>query len=379
MDPIVILGTGLAGYTTARELRKQGYAGPLVLMSADDGAFYSKPMISNALALGRSAEALIQQRAEAMAAQLQAEILPENPVVALDPRARTLTLSDGQIRQYSQAVLAVGAEPLRLPMRGDGADQLIRVNNRSDYADFAARLATPGPVVVLGAGLIGCEFANDLGATGREVHVVDPSPWPLGRLVPEEIGRALQQALAEKGVVWHLLQTAASIDQRDGLLCVTLSDAAVVDAAVVLSAIGLQPRTALAKAAGLEVGRGIAVDALLQTSEPGLYALGDCAEIQGIVRPFVQPLLLSARALAKTLTGTPTPVVFGPLPVVVKTPALPMSVTPPPPGLAGQWQVQGAGRDLLAWFVDPEGQRRGVLATGTQATRRDLAGQLSAG
>lgn len=367
MDPIVILGTGLAGYTTARELRKQGYEGPLALVSADDGAFYSKPMISNALALGRSAEALIQQRAGAMAAQLQAEIITENPVVAIDPRARTLTLSDGQIRRYAQAVLAVGAEPLRLPMQGDGADQLIRVNNRGDYATFAAALATPGRVVVLGAGLIGCEFANDLGATGREVHVVDPSPWPLGRLVPEEIGRALQHALSEKGVVWHLLQTAASIDRRDGVLRVTLSDAAVVDAAVVLSAIGLQPRTDLAKAAGLDVGRGIAVDALLETSEPGLYALGDCAEIQGIVRPFVQPLLLSARALAKTLTGTPTPVVFGPLPVVVKTPALPMSVTPPPPGLAGQWQVEGDGRDLLAWFVDAEGQRRGVLATGTQS------------
>lgn len=378
MDPIVILGTGLAGYTTARELRKQGYAGPLTLVSADDAAFYSKPMISNALAQGRSAEALIQQRPEAMAAQLQAQILSETQVLAVDPAARTLTWADGQPLRYAQLVLALGAEPLRLPLGGDAADQVLRVNNRQDYAVFQAALQRPGPVVVLGAGLIGCEFANDLRATGREVHVVDPAPWPLGRLVPEEIGGTLQQALAEQGVFWHLGRTAASVDRADQGLRVTLSDGAAIDAAVVLSAVGLQPRTALAQQAGLAVGRGISVDSLLQTSAAGVYALGDCAELQGVVRPFVQPLLLAAKALAKTLCGTPTPLLLPPLPVVVKTPALPLVVTPPPPGLAGHWHIEGQGRDRVAWFVDPEGQRRGVLATGSQASRRDLVGQLSA-
>lgn len=378
MEPIAILGTGLAGYTLARELRKQGYAGPLTLISADDGAFYSKPMISNALAQGRSAEALIQQRPEAMAAQLQAQILSETQVLAVDPAARTLTLADGQVLRYAQLVLALGAEPLRLPLPGDAADQVLSVNNRQDYEVFRAALQRPGPVVVLGAGLIGCEFANDLLASGREVHVVDPAPWPLGRLVPEEIGGTLAEALTQQGVFWHLRQTAASIDRAELGLRVTLSSGQAVDAAVVLSAVGLQPRTSLAQQAGLAVGRGIAVNSLLQTSAAGIYALGDCAEIEGVVRPFVQPVLLAAKALAKTLMGTPSPLVLPPLPVVVKTPALPLVVTPPPPGLAGQWLVEGQGRDRVAWFVDPEGKRRGVSATGSQASRRDLVGQLGA-
>lgn len=374
---IVILGSGLAGYGTARELRRAGYAGPLTVISADDGASYSKPMISNALAQGRSAEALVQLQAGQMAGQLRATVLADSAGVTLDPVGKSVTLASGRVVPYTRVVLAVGADPIRLPLKGSAADRVLSVNNRLDYGLFREALAQPGPVVVLGGGLIGCEFANDLLAAGRVVHVVDPSPWPLGRLVPQPLGVALQEALAERGVTWHLGQTAVSIE-RDGDqgVVVQLSGGAVVPAAVVLSAVGLQPRTQLARAAGLAVGRGIQTDGYLQTSAADVYALGDCAEIEGAVRPYVQPLLIAARALAKTLTGQPTQATFPVMPVVVKTPALPMVVAPPPQGLAGDWQLDGEGRDLLAWFVDASGQKRGFAAAGTAAARRDLVPQV---
>lgn len=374
---IVILGTGLAGYGTARELRRAGYAGNLTLVTADDGASYSKPMLSNALAQGRTAESLLQMRADQMEVQLRATVLAGVTVAKLDRLARTVTLTSGQLLPYSQIVLAVGADPIRLAIQGSAAARVLSVNNRMEYAVFRQALQSEGPVVVLGGGLIGCEFANDLAVSGREVHVVDPSPWPLGRLVPQQVGAALQLALAEKGASWHLGQTAVRIEASLGsAVQVHLSGGEVLQAAVVLSAVGLQPRTQLARAAGLAVGRGIQVDALLQASTPGVYALGDCAEIEGAVRPFVQPLLASAKALARTLVGQPTPVVFQVMPVVVKTPSLPLVVAPPVPGLAGAWKIEGEGRDLLAWFIDEEGQKRGFAAAGTVAARRDLQAQV---
>ncbi len=376
---VVILGTGLAGYGTARELRRAGYAGPVTLVSADDGVSYSKPMLSNALAQGRAAKGLAQARADQMAEQLRATVLAHTAAVQLDPVTKTVALASGQVLRFNEAVLALGADPIRLAIEGSGAAEVLSVNNLADYAVFRQALQAQGPVVVLGGGLIGCEFANDLAVAGREVHVIEPSPWPLGRLVPQQVGVALQQALADSGVAWHLGQTAARIDRVPGSSFeVHLSGGEVVSAAVVLSAVGLQPRTQLARAAGLAAGRGIHVDALLQTSAEGVYALGDCAEIQGSVRPYVQPLLVSARALAKTLAGQPTPVVFAVMPVVVKTPALALVVAPPGPGLVGAWQVQGQGRDLLAWFVDDQGLKRGFAAAGTAAARRDLQAQVVA-
>ncbi len=361
--PIVIIGTGLAGYTVAREFRKLDADTPLVLVSADDAGFYSKPMLSNALAQGKTAESLLVTPVEQMAAQLKAEIRAHTHVRGIDPATKRVFLDSGEVA-YSRLVLALGADPIRLPLGGDAAEHVLSVNDRADYARFRERIADKKRIAILGGGLIGCEFANDLVTAGYEVAVIDIATQPLGRLVPAEVGRAVQTALAKPGVIWHLGVSVSTVNQADDGLRLTLSNGSELAADAVLSAIGLRPRTQLAAAAGLSVNRGIVTDRSLATSDPDIFALGDCAEIDGLVLPFVMPLMQAARALAKTLAGTSTPVSYPAMPVVVKTPACPLVVSPPAAQAEGVWTVEAGNDGVRALFRNPLGALLGFALAG---------------
>ncbi|HSP00479.1 MAG TPA: FAD-dependent oxidoreductase, partial [Thioalkalivibrio sp.] len=368
MSGIVIIGTGLAGYTLARELRKLDRDTALTLVTADDGAFYSKPMLSNAFASNKDPEALISQSAEAMAGQLDARILTRRRVASMDTAARQVRLEDGEILDYDRLVLAVGAEPIRLSYEGDGAEGVLSVNSREDYARFREAIEGVDRVAVIGPGLIGCEFANDLRGSGCQVDVIGPDTAPLGRLVPEAVGRALQKGLEAVGIRFHLETVVERIDRADAGLRLTLSNGKTVEAGAILSAVGLRPDTRLARTSGLEVNRGIVVDRTLATSAEGVYALGDCAEVSGLVLPYVMPIMHGARALAKTLAGEPTEVSYPVMPVVVKTPAHPVVVAPPPPGAAGDWHIGAVGEGVRALFRNGD-QLAGFVLTGAEAVK----------
>jgi len=363
MHPIIIIGTGLGGYTLAREFRKLDTTTPLTIVTADDGRFYSKPLLSNAFKQGKDAVTLATATAAQMAEQLQADILTSTRVTALDPAEQTIR-TDTTTLNYSQLILALGADPIRLPLAGDGAAEVLSVNDLIDYGVFRAAVADKERVVIIGAGLIGCEFANDLRGAGHTVAVIDPAPWPLVRLLPEPAGRALQQGLAAQGVDFRLGIAVTAVDRSDTGFVVTLDDGTSLDADVVLSAVGLQPRRDLAQAAGMTVKRGIQVDRSLQTSAAGVYALGDCAEVGGLVLPYVMPIMHAARALAKTLTGTPTPVRYPAMPVVVKTPAHPTVVAPPAAEAQGEWLCEPVGQGVKALFQDADGNLLGFALTG---------------
>jgi rubredoxin-NAD+ reductase len=154
-----------------------------------------------------------------------------------------------------------------------------------------------------------------------------------------------------------------------------LSDGSALDVDVVLSAVGLAPRTALAQAAGIAVRRGIVADRCLATCAADVYALGDCAEVQGLWLPYVMPIMNAARALAKTLAGTRTPVSYPAMPVVVKTPALPTVVAPPLPGAAGQWRM-APGEALEARFEAADGSLLGFALAGVATGARNSLAKL---
>ena len=157
----------------------------------------------------------------------------------------------------------------------------------------------------------------------------------------------------------------ASLNHKGDVLEAHLSDGTLIECDLVLSAVGLRPRIELAAAAGLAVNRGVVVDRQLRTSHANIYALGDCAEVDGINLLYVMPLMTSARALAQTLAGTPTAVTYGPMPVTVKTPVCPLVVSPPPRGLQGEWSVEGSGADIKALCHDSSGALLGYALTGT--------------
>ena len=369
MDPIVIVGSGLAGYSTARELRKLDGEAPLVIVSADGAGFYSKPMLSNALASGKTAQQLLNKAAAAMREELRASVIECTAVDELDPAAHRIRAGAQHIA-YSKLVLALGADPIRLPLAGDGAAAVLSVNDLDDYARFRAALEGGRRVAVLGAGLIGCEFANDLAIAGHSVDVADIAAQPLGRLLPPEAAAGVRDALAALGVRWHLGKKAAAVERRDASLVLRFEDGSEVETDIVLSAVGLAPRTALARAAGLAVNRGIVVDRFLRSSDPDIYALGDCAEVEGQVRLYVMPIMHASRALASTLAGNDKASAYPPMPVVVKTPALPTVVCPPVPGSTGSWQVEWEGTGAVARFVDGAGKLLGFALTGPACARK---------
>jgi rubredoxin-NAD+ reductase len=369
MDPIVIVGSGLAGYNVAKELRKHDRSVPLTILTVDGGAFYSKPMLSNALAKHQAPEAIALNSAEQMAQQLDAVVRTRTRVTAIDPAAHELHIG-GEVVRYSKVVLAVGAQQIRAPIAGDAADSVMTVNSLEDYARFRAAIEGKKRVAVIGAGLIGCEFANDLAASGYEVEVVDLAGQPLPRLLPPAGGALLRSKLSALGVVWHFDTSVKSVARAGDAYRVTLADGTAIGADVVLSAIGLKPQTDLARAAGIAVARGILVDRHLEASAPDVFALGDCAEVEGHVLPFVMPIMHAARALAQTLAGNRTAVSYPAMPVLVKTPACPTIVAPPAPAAVGEWRIETGSDSVKALFVDATGNLLGFALNGTATGER---------
>jgi rubredoxin---NAD+ reductase len=382
--PVIVIGTGVAGWSTVREFRKLDTQTPVVLVTTDRGDFYAKPTLSNAYAQKRGPAQLVTTPAASMAQTLQVTLLSHARVERLDTKAQTLELRQGDTLQtlaYRQLVLATGAHPIRIPLQGDAAGQVRSINTLDDFAAFHTALGidsaqpTSGKaktVLIMGAGLIGCEFANDLAQSGVRVHVVDPALRPLAALLPQAASEQLQAALNALGVQWHFGTSVAAVQQGvSGLLLATLADGSTVETDQVLSAIGLRADTGLAQAAGLVCERGIVVNSRLATSAPAVYALGDCAQYDSAGQrtlPYVMPVMAAARALAATLAGTPTELVFPLMPVSIKTPALPIVVAAAHPATQGHWL---ADKQEGAWsFLDASGVQRGFALTGKSTTRR---------
>lgn len=367
--PVVVVGTGLAGYSLVRELRKHAPDQRVLMITADDGTSYSKPMLSTGFTKDKDADGLAQANAEAMAAQLDVEIRPYTAVTAIDADAHELRIGQERVR-YSRLVLAWGADVVRLDLDGDGLDRVFSINDLMDYRVFREALAGARHVAIMGAGLIGCEFANDLCNGGYDVSVIAPDHTVMPGLLPKPAADAVQTALAGLGVGFYPGTVVQRVDRQNDAVALTLADGRTLEADLVISAVGLHPRVALARAAGAETARGIVVNRALETSLPDVYALGDCAEVDGHLLPYVMPLMACARVLARTLAGERTEVRYGVMPVMVKTPCCPTAVYPPPAQASGEWQVTQEGQDVKAVFRSPEGETLGFAVTGRYAMEK---------
>ncbi len=394
---VVIVGSGLAGISVARELRKLDATVPIRVVTADSGGFYSKPNLSNALAAGKSPTQLMLTLREVLEKQLNIRIDAGVRVTNILLAGQVLETTAGRI-DYEKLVLAPGAQPIRLAIAGDAAAAVLSVNHIDDYAVFREQLASPSVkrVAILGAGLIGCEFANDLRSAGFEVDVFDIAPQPLGRLLPAQAAAFMRQHLEAAGVRFHFGVGAASVERAGAasgnIYSLTDSVGTVHAVDLVLSAVGLIPDAALAAAAGMVVNRGIVTDRQLRCriadaesqagagrTEVQVFAVGDCAEVEGFNLPYVMPIMAQARALAKTLAGVPTDVAYPAMPVVVKTPACPTVVCPPPPGVVGNWQEDISVDGVRAVFVLPDGSLCGFALCGTATAEKSaLAARLPA-
>lgn len=374
-DPIIIIGSGLAGFNTLKEFRRHDTTTPVIILTADDGQNYSKPMLSTGFTRNKAADELVMATVEKLETQFDVSVRTHTVVANIDPAAKQVTLDNGDTLAFSQLVLATGARVFEPPLKGDGLDAVYTVNDLMDYRRFREALEGKKRVVIVGSGLIGTEFSNDLTNGEFQVHVVEPAGRCLPTFLPEEASLAVSGALSELGVTFHFGPFAQEVEKLENGVRVHLSDGATIDADIVLSAVGLQPNIDLAKAAGLEVNRGVKTDRFLRTSHPDIYALGDCAEVEGHVLLYVLPLMAASKALANTLAGTETAVQYPAMPITIKVPACPVACAPPPLGLEGHWEVEQDGHHVKALFFDAEEQLRGFALTGDAVKERMALGK----
>ena len=267
---IVIVGAGAAGQACAGELRARGYRGRLVLIGAEESLPVDRPNLSKDYLAGTAPEDWLPLKPQEWYAERGIELQLGAKLVALDVRARHLTLDNGRSYDFEKLLLAMGAEPR--PLMIPGGERALLLRSLADSRAIIARATKGARAVVVGASFIGLEVAASLRARDVAVDVVAPSGPPLGRVLGPELGAYLQSLHEAHGVRFHLGKPAAIDD--DG---VTLDDGARLPADFVVAGVGVKPRLALAEAAGLSVADGILVDTRLQTNAPGVYAAGDLA------------------------------------------------------------------------------------------------------
>lgn len=328
-DAIVIIGSGIAGWSVAEAVRKLDQQTPVLLVSACAGIIYPKPALSTALAKGKSVEDLADMDAASKAAALNIDVRTETRVIKIDTSKKRITTSKGGI-QYAQLILALGAHQRQIPVAGDAADSIVSVNDLMAYKKLRTRLDEGvRHVTILGAGLIGCEFAEDLSSAGYRVSVIEPSDHAMANLLPYDVSQQLKNQLQQKGVDWHLSTTLDQVEHNADRLRATLADGTALETDLVLSAAGLQANTQLAEKAGLAVDKGIITDQLMRTSVADVYAIGDCAEVNGQIFAYIEPIRRQAETIAAQLRGNVVPFEsFSPL-VRVKTPSFPLTVCLP--------------------------------------------------
>ncbi|MDP4002698.1 FAD-dependent oxidoreductase [Methylobacterium sp. NEAU K] len=359
---VVIVGGGIAGWSTAEAIRADDAQVPITLVTACSGDIYHKPELSVALARGLSPDKLRRETGAMAAARLGVRLLGDTVAVGLSPEHRSLRTTRGTLG-YTHLVLAHGARPA-LP---SGLDPALcwRVNNLAAWSALHAELARgPRTVVVIGAGMVGCELAEDMARAGHAVTLIGAEALPLPELLPEQAGRRLLAGLDGLGVRFRGGTLVSGLGRRpDGDIALALADGTSFVAGTVIAATGLVTPSRLVQGAGLAFDRGIVVDPrTLRTSGPAIFALGDCISIEGRPCRFIEPVARQASVIAQAILGREGPGYAHAAPVIrLKTRSVPIELHGAPVADAAWYVVeetesrlsmeQRRGGDVTAWLA----------------------------
>jgi assimilatory nitrate reductase electron transfer subunit len=302
---IAVVGAGMAAARFAQQTLAHAPAGEvqLTLFGHEPHAPYNRALLADVLT-GR-------YRPESIALPTGgADIRHGCEVVALDPRARTLRTATGESVSYDTLVLATGANPVLPPIRnlhstvGTGLKEGVHAfRTLADCVRLAEAAANATRAVVVGGGVLGVSAARALAALGLPVEIVHQAPHLMERHLDEEAGQTVRRALLAMGAAVYTENRARALHGAEGVTGLELAGGHVLDTDLVVLACGVRPRSALAKAAGLTVRRGVVVDDTLATSAPDVYAIGDCAEHRGTVHGLSGPAWEQADVLAGRLSG----------------------------------------------------------------------------
>lgn len=299
---VVIVGGGRAGWQMAEALRALDAAVPITLVSACAADVYDKPLLSVAMARHMDLDRLVKETGAQAAQRLNVRLLAHTDAVRICPDTRSLRTTRGTLR-YDRLVLAHGAQaalPPTLP-----ASMCWRINHLGAYRKLRAALGeTAKDVVIVGAGLIGSELANDLALGGHRITLLDVTPEPLARWQAEQAGTQLLNAWKDLPIRFIGNVEVASVERVGERYRITTTCGQRFPADQVVAAAGLATPPRLAQSAGLAWEQGIAVQAQdLASSDPRIHALGDCISVNGQTSRFIEPIARQARTIAAAICG----------------------------------------------------------------------------
>ncbi len=270
---IIIIGGGAAGLAAADMLRREGYSGPLTMISADSAPPCDRPNLSKDFLAGTALEEWIPLRPPEWYSKRNIDLVLNSRATSLDTKQKKITTEDGKTYEYGALLLATGADPVELPLEGVTPSQILYLRSFADSKAIVAKATSAKQVVVVGASFIGLEVAASLRARGIVVHVVASDQVPMERILGSRVGAFVRSLHESHGVVFHLGETVRHVDGDK----VTLTGGQTIEADFIVLGVGVRPSISLAEQAGLKMDRGIAVDEYLETSAPGVFAAGDAA------------------------------------------------------------------------------------------------------
>lgn len=306
----VIIGAGQAGAQLAFSLREEGYADSITLIGDEPYLPYHRPPLSKEYMSGSVTADGLAIRSVQYYKDHRIDLILGFSVVSIDRKNKKILLDDGRHLGYHNLVLATGARNRELPFEGDKPSNVFYLRNRDEAAELSQALELRKKILVIGAGFIGLEFASVAAESGAEVIVLERGERIMQRAVSEEISTYLQELHEASGV--RILRESSCeelIHDDSGEVTAARIDGTQIDVDAVLVGIGVLANLELTEAAGLEVNNGILVDAELRTSDPCVFAIGDCArypraDIQELARvESVQNASDQARFLARKLCG----------------------------------------------------------------------------
>jgi 3-phenylpropionate/trans-cinnamate dioxygenase ferredoxin reductase subunit len=276
----VIVGAGLAGAKAAETLRTEGFTGRVVLLGSDPERPYERPPLSKGLLLGTAARDTVHVHDANWYPDHEIDLRTTCTVTAIDRASRRVRLADGEELSYDKLLLATGASPRGLRVPGTDLDGVLQLRTLDDSARISQAVVAGTRLVVIGAGWIGLEVAAAARARGASVTVVETADLPLQGVVGARLAATFAALHLEHGVVFHFGAHTRELRGTGRVSHVVLADGTVLDADVVLIAVGVTPDVELAEAASLKVDNGILVDSRLCTDDPDVFAAGDVAAIE---------------------------------------------------------------------------------------------------
>ena len=270
---ILMIGGGAAGLAAADMLRREGYSGPLTMISADSAPPCDRPNLSKDFLAGTAPEEWIPLRPPEWYSERNIDLVLNSRATSLDTKQKKVTTEDGKTYEYGALLLATGADPVELSLEGAAPSQILYLRSFADSKAIVAKTKSAKQVVVVGASFIGLEVAASLRARGIVVHVVAPDHVPMEKILGSEVGTFVRGLHESHGVIFHLGETVRHVDGDK----VTLTGGQTIEADFIVLGVGVRPSISLAEQAGLKMDRGISVDEYLETSAPGVFAAGDAA------------------------------------------------------------------------------------------------------